>query len=344
MKVVAIAAAIVLTVAVAFIAGVAVATAGQTPLKETQRIKLPADVKGHFDHFGVDVKGNRLFATAEDTHAVLVLDLKTGEVIHRIEGLARPHAVLYREDLHRIYVTDGGEGALKIFDSESYAPVKNIKLLLDADSIAYDEKSKELYIVNGGGDAKQTFSTISIVDTTAGEKLGDMQVDGDTLEAMALEHASALMYVNNRAKNQIEVIDRAKRKIVATWPVTLGKFNVAMALDEANHRLFVGCRSGHIVVFDTRTGKELQALPIAKGVDDATFDAATGRIYASCGEGNGTVSVYKEASADQFESLGDVASGPGGRTSRLVPELGKFFVAVPSQAASASEVVVFQVQ
>jgi hypothetical protein len=72
----------------------------------------------------------------------------------------------------------------------------------------------------------------------------------------------------------VEVIDRNKPEIVESWPVTKSKTNVAMDLDEPNHRLFVACRAGDIVVFDTTTGKELMALPITKGVDDLIYDAA----------------------------------------------------------------------
>lgn len=322
-----------------------VAAAGDSPpLKLVNKFEMPAAVRGHFDHFGVDLRGNRLFSTAEDYKAVLVFDLRTGKLSHTIPGIERPHAVLHREDLNRIYVTDGGAGDLKIYDGDSYSLVKSVKLLLDADSIGYDPATKYLYIDNGGGDAHQTFSMISIVDTTSGEKVGDIKVDGETLEAMALESSSPRMYVNNRAKNQIEVIDRAKRTIIATWPVTMGKVNVAMALDESSHRLFVACRSGQIVVFDTQNGKELQALPIAKGVDDAVFDSASKRIYASCGEGAGSVHVYQEKDPDHFDSLGQVPSGPLGRTSRLVPELHQYFVAVPAHESTPAEVLVYEVQ
>jgi DNA-binding beta-propeller fold protein YncE len=326
------------------VAGLLCAAQDGAPLKVVQKFEMPAAVKGHFDHFGVDLRGNRLFATAEDYKAVLVFDLHTGKLMHTIGGILRPHAILYREDLDRIYVTDGGEGNLKIFDGKSYGLLKSVTLLLDADSIGYDPAAKYLYIDNGGGDAHQTYSMISIVDTTSGKKIADIKVDGDTLEAMSLESSGPRIYVNNRAKNQIEVIDRAKRSIVASWPITLGKVNVAMALDEAAHRLFVACRSGQIVVFDTQTGKELQALAIAKGVDDLAFDSASKRLYASCGDGPGSIHVYREKDADHFDFLGQVASAPLGRTARLVPELNRYFVAVPAHDTTPAEALVYQVQ
>src|SRR6266516_4148342 len=319
-----------------------VAAEGQesAPLRLVRTITLPPDVKGHFDHFEVDLKGGRLFATPESYKAVLVFDFKTGELIRTIGGIGKPHAVLYREDLNRIYVTDGDAGDLKIFDGKSYRLLSSVKLLEDADSIGYDAATKYLYIDNGGGDIHQTYSMLSVVDTTAGKKLADLKIDGETLEAMTLEKSTSRMYVNNRARNQVSVVDREKRELVASWPVTLCKNNVAMALDEASHRLFVACRSGVISVLDTQTGKEVTSFPITKGVDDITYDAATKRVYAAC---DGAVDIYEQSGPDSYKLLANVPTGPMGRTARLVPALKRYFVAVPQHGAENAKVLVFEV-
>jgi len=317
------------------------ARAADAPLKLAQTLTLPADIKGNFDHFGVDLKGNRLFATPEGYKAVLVFDLKTGKPIHTIKGIGKPHAILFREDLDRIYVTDGDAGDVKIFDGKTYALLSSVKLLEDSDSIGYDPKTKYLYIDNGGGDVHQTYSMLSVVDTTAGKKLADIKIDGDTLEAMALESSSPKIYVNNKAKNQVDVIDRDKRSLVASWPVTKCKTNVAMGFDEANHRLFIACRTGQISVIDTQSGKEITALPITKGVDDILYDPASKRIYAAC---DGNVDVYQQSSADDYKLLAQVPSGPMGRTARLVPELKRYFVAVPQHGTDPAKILVFDVQ
>ena len=309
-------------------------------LKLAQTLTLPSDIKGNFDHFGVDLKGNRLFATPEGYKSVLVFDLKSGQPIHTITGIGKPHAVLYREDLNRIYITDGDAGDLKIFDGKNYTLLSSVKLLEDADSIGYDPKTNYLYIDNGGGDVHQTYSMLSVVDTTAGKKLADIKIDGDTLEAMTLESSSPRLYVNNKAKNQVDVIDREKRTIVSSWPVTKCKTNVAMAFDEANHRLFIACRSGQIAVLDTQSGKEITALPITKGVDDVIYDPASKRIYAAC---DGSVDVYQQSSPDQYNLLVQVPTAPMGRTARLVPELKRYFVAVPQRGTDPAKILVFDV-
>src|SRR5487761_558587 len=327
-----------------FVLSLVGATKAADPLKLVAKYKMPADIKGRFDHLGVDLRGNRLFLAAETAHEVLVFNLRTGQYIRAITGIGSPHAMFCREDLDRIYITDGGAGELKIYNGKSYHLLESVKLKVDSDSIGYDPATHDLYIDDGGGDAHETFSMFSVVNTTTGEKVADTQIDGDTLEAMALEKSSPRIYVNNRAKNEISVIDRKTHKLIASWPVTMGKFNVAMALDEASHRLFVGCRGGQIVVFDTRTGKELQALSIPKGIDDLVLDSAHKRIYAACGSDKGAVAVYEEVDPDHYKSLGEVPSAPGGKNEVLVPQLGRLYITIPPQAAMPGQVYVYQVQ
>ncbi len=304
---------------------------------------MPSSVQGKFDHLGIDLRGRRLFAAAESAHQVLIFDLGTGRFLHAIQGIEIPHAILVREDLNRIYITDGGAGALKIYDGKTYKLLKSVYLKVDADSIGYDPATHFLYIDNGGGDAHESFSMLSVVDTTKGEKVADIKIDGETLEAMALEKSSGKMYVNNAAKNQVAVVDRKTRTLLKSWPVTLGKRNVSIALDEANHRLFVACRSGAIVVFDTRTGKELQSLDIGKGVDDLAFDPASKRLYAPCGA-DGLIYVYRQQDPDHYRLLGKVSSGPGGKNGLLSQKSRRYFVLVPPQGSTAGAIAEYNVQ
>jgi len=314
------------------------------PLKLAAKYKMPDAVKGHFDHLGVDVRGSRLFLAAETEHEVLVFDLHTGEYLRAIPDIQIPHAIFVREDSNRIFVTDGGAGEVKIFDGRNYKLIGEVKLKVDSDSIGYDPATHDLYVDNGGGHAHESFSTLSVVDTTRNEKVADIQIDGDTLEAMALAKSSPLMYVNNPAKNLIDVVNRETRKVETTWPVTACKRNVALALDESAHRLFTACRSGAIDVLDTQSGRELQWLPIPQGVDDLVFDPASKRLYAACFGDGGAVAVYHEEDADDYASLGEIASGLGGKNEVLVPQLQKLFVTIPPWQTQPGEVLAYDVQ
>jgi DNA-binding beta-propeller fold protein YncE len=323
--------------------GVAAAQAAE-PLKLVAKYQMPEDVQGRFDHLALDLRNHRLFVTAETAHQVLVFDLRDGKFLRAITGIEIPHAVYVRADLDRIYVTDGGAGELKIFDGRTYKLLGAAKLKVDADSIGYDPSTHFLYIDNGGGDAHEPFSMLSVVDTTSGKKVADIKIEGETLEAMALARSSSRLYVNNARSDKVNVVDRKTRAILATWPVTMGKRNVAMALDEPAHRLFVACRSGALVVFDTETGKELQSLPIAEGVDDLIFDSASKRLYAACGSGEGTIAVYHEDDPDHYRSLGQIPSGPHGKNIVLAPGLGKLLITIPPQGTTPGEVYVYSVK
>src|SRR3981081_1461356 len=125
------------------------------PLTLVQTFKLPADIKGRFDHFGIDLKNHRLFATPEDYHALLVLDYRSGKILQTVHGIEKPHAVAYREDIDRIYVTDGEAGVVRVIDGKSYKIIKSVPVQLDADAMSYDPTTKLLYVVSGGKDEKK---------------------------------------------------------------------------------------------------------------------------------------------------------------------------------------------
>ena len=327
------------------LAGVLAPLSAVAQLKLVQHAEIPGNYTGKFDHFAVDLKHGRLYATPESAQALEVFDLKTDKFIQTIPGLGEPHSIVYREDLNKLYVVDGGreggEGSLRIIDGSSYKIEKTVSLLTDADNAGYDAQTHHVYVTNGGKDAKLDYVMITEIDSDTGDKIGEIKVGGDTLEAMALEVGSRRMYINNSATNSVEVIDRDQRKIVETWPVTLAKMNVAMALDEANHRLFLGCRDGHIDVINTETGKEQQTLPITKGkTDDMVFDLAAKRIYVATA---GAVDTYAQVDADHYKLLQTVKTSTGAKTARLVPEINRYFVAAPKDGDRRAEILVYEV-
>ena len=162
------------------------------------------------------------------------------------------------------------------------------------------------------------------------------------MEEMRLEKSSARLFVVNREKNRIEVIDPKKRTILTSWPLTLGKLPVGLAIDESAHRLFVGCRSEVIVVLDAASGKEITSVPISKGIDGMVFDPATKRIYSEAN--TGAIDVYEEVDADHYRSLGTTPIGSPAKPGLLVPELNRYFVAVPQHDNVDAAILEYKVQ
>jgi DNA-binding beta-propeller fold protein YncE len=326
--------------------GASVALA-QQPLALVQSIKMAEVPAGPYaDHMALDLKGQRLFTTPQANKAVDVLDLNAGKVLYTITGFGNPHAILYRADRNRLFVTDGGIGALKIFDATTYREIKSIKLELDADGIGYDEETGYLYVSNGGDSAGKEYSLISIIDTTHEEKIGDIRIDAPGLEAMVVDHASGRLYIDLPEQDSIAVVDLNRREVVANWPLTKGKGNMALALDAGHKLLYVGCRDtdvrGSILVVDTVTGKELDRLPIGGWVDSLFYDPARGRIYASAGVGE--VFTYERQSNRSFKGLEPVDTAVMAKTAFYSPELDRLFVAVPHLGETMSKVLVFKPQ
>jgi DNA-binding beta-propeller fold protein YncE len=289
----------------------------KAPLKLVQTVSVPGLAR-KWDHFGVDLKGNRLFVTSEDEPAIEIFDLKTNKHLRSLTEFKEPHNVLPLPELNKIYVVDGEASEIKVLDYESYKLIGHIPLSIDADPIAYDPATKYLYVVNGGREAKTPYCLVSVVDTANDKKLADMKLESNRLESMALEKSGRRLFVNMTGANLIGVVDRDKRAVVQTWPITAAKDNVPMQYDETTHRLFVVTRKpSKLVVVNTDTGKEVTSLDVADYVDDLAYDAAHHRLYVPAGGGDGAISVVEQRGADDYKVVATIPTKPGAKTAPL---------------------------
>jgi DNA-binding beta-propeller fold protein YncE len=303
---------------------------------------LPGLKDGDFDHFAVDLDGHRLFLTAEENAKLVVIDATSNKVIHTIENVQAPHAILFRSDLKKLFVVEGDASAVKVYDSDSFQPAGEIKVAIDADSIAYDPATHYMYVVNGGREAHTPYSLISVIDTNSSKKLRDIKINSNHVEAIVLEKSGPRMFMNIPGQNTIGVMDRSKAALTATWPLPEGaKLNVAMALDEANHRLFVVTRTpGKLIVLDSDSGKLVSSAPAVGMVDDMSYDAKQKRIYVA---GDQFVDIFTQSDADHYALLGRVPGSFRAKTAILVPEWNRYYLAVPHHENHDAEVRVFEV-
>ncbi len=318
----------------------------QAPLTQIGTLVMPEVPPGpYIDHLTVDLAGHRLFTTPQANKAVDAIDLTSGKVIKVISGFGNPHSVFYREDTAQLFVTDGGVGALKVFDGKDYHLIKQIPLLKDADGLAYDPKTKYLYVSNGGEGAEKRYSLITIVDTSSLEVKGEIRLDADKLEATLIDPNAPIMYADLPGKNELAVIDLQTKRVVKSWPVAPGRSNMALAYDPATHRLFIGCRNtdvrGSVIVMDSTTGKVLQSLPIGGWVDQIEYDFKRKRLYASCGTGQ--VFTFGRTAQGSYRPLPSTDTAVLAKTALLVPAIDLLFVSAPHLGESDARVLVFRV-
>jgi DNA-binding beta-propeller fold protein YncE len=175
-----------------------------------------------------------------------------------------------------------------------------------------------------------------------GKKTGNIVIDAHP-ESFQLEKAGTRLFVNVPDKREVEVIDVVKRTVLARWPVTSAQNNFPMALDEADHRLFVVCRNpANMVVLDTLSGKVVETLVAVGDCDDVFYDSVRKRIYAIGGEG--AVSVFQQQAVDRYRELAKITTSKGARTGLFSPDLRRLFVAARRDGSRPAEIRIYEVQ
>jgi hypothetical protein len=309
------------------------------PLVLTGAIPLP-NVLGRIDHFGFD-RENRLFLSAIGNNTEEIIDLGAQKVVHTIVDVPAPQGVVYSPETNRLFVASA-KGKLYIYDGTSFDQLRAEDFGGDVDNLRYTAADKRVYV--GYGDDET--AAIAMVDAATNRRLAGEFKLGAHPESFQVEESGPNIYVNLPDLKQIAVVNR-KTGAVSRWSLTL-EANFPMALDEANHRLFVATRGpARMAVFDTSAGHLLAALPCAQDADDLFYDAQRRRIYVSGGEG--FISVIKQRDADHYEPLAKVPTAVGARTSGYFGKLGKkafdrLYVAVPARTERGAEVLIYTVQ
>jgi len=310
------------------------ANAEEKVFKLKQTIPLPG-VEGRIDHLALDASGERLFVCALGNNSVEVLDLRRGERIHSITGLGAPQGIVYIPDLGRLFVANDKGGIFKIYDAKSFQTVGELNFKDDADNVRYDDATKKIYVGFGSGG-------IAVVNAPDGKQIGSIKLSAHP-EAFELEKQGKRIFINVPNSRDVAVIDRDKGEVIATWKTDLAFGNFPMALDETNHRLFLGCRMpSKLIVLNTDSGDVVTKIDISGDPDDVFYDSKRHRIYATCGAGK--IDIIEQTGADAYRALAKIDTADGARTGLFVPERDTVFVAVPHRGSQQAEIRAYRVE
>jgi DNA-binding beta-propeller fold protein YncE len=292
------------------------------PLERVQTIALKGPVGG-LDHLAIDSRRGRLFVANTSNNSLDVVDLKAGTLLKQVPGQGRIRGIAYAPDLDRVFVGNGTGGVFNAFDGQDYGLLKGLPLGDDADNVRYNPATRRIYVVHADEE-------LAVIEADGYSTRSPIPLPKD-VGGFQLEWRRPRMYVNSKSAGQVIVIDLENDKIIDRYPVAPAGMNAALAIDEPNRRLFVGCRRDpSLVVMDSDTGKVMARLPIPGDVDDLYFDAKRRRVYVSCGEG--AIAVIRRNDADRYEALVALPTVTGARTSLFDAETGRLFLAVPRRA------------
>ena len=305
--------------------------ADSSPLVLEAKIAL-GNVSGRIDHLSIDLGRQRLFVAELGNNSVGVVDLKERKLVRRIAGFKEPQGVGYVASTDTLYVSNAGDGSVRLFQGTDLSPTGHIDLGDDADNIRIDARTNKVFIGYGKG-------AIAIIDPVKRAKISDVRLDAHP-EGFQLDASGTKIFVNVPSARQIAVVDLLLGKVAKTLPMIDARANFPMAVDHERERILSVFRNpAKLIAFGVRDGTVLASITICGDADDVFVDPKRHRVYVSCGEG--FIDVF-ETTAAGYSRIGHVSTASGTRTSLWVPELDRLFVAVRATGAEPPAIWVFR--
>jgi hypothetical protein len=314
-------------------------TEGEQPLVLTEAIPLE-NAKGRFDHLAMG--GGKLFVAALGSNAVEVINIGGRVLDHTITGVPNAQGIAFSPETNKVFVASG-QGKVYIFGGKSYEQIATVDFPGGADNMRYDATTKRVYI--GCGDDDKT-GAIAMIDATTNQRLDEEYKLGGEPESFQLEKSGPNIYVNVPDLKQVVVVNR-ETKAITHWSLEGMESNFPMALDEADHRLFLGMHvPPRLAVLDTNSGRTIAVLPSVQDTDDLYFDAVRKRVYMPGGQG--FIYVFQMTDPDHYKLLAKIPTAIGARTAGYYGKQGKgfdrFYLAVPARGSQSAEVRIYAVQ
>jgi DNA-binding beta-propeller fold protein YncE len=301
------------------------------PLSFEVKITL-GDVRGRIDHMAIDLARNRLFVAELGNDTVGVVDLSSGQVIHRIRELHEPQGVGYEPSADALYVANGGDGSVRMYQAGDFKETGRIALGDDADNVRVDPAANRVLVGFGGG-------AIAAIDAVKKSKSAAFAVPAHP-EGFQLDRKTNRIFVNVPRSRAVVVLDAATGRQTATWPMTNAGGNFAMAFDDDAQRVLVAFRApARLGAFSAVDGRNMANVDLCGDADDVFVDSKRHRAYVSCGQGFIDVFDIQDA---RYSRSARIPTVPGARTSYFEPSSDRLFVAARATSSEPAAIWVFR--
>jgi DNA-binding beta-propeller fold protein YncE len=258
---------------------------------------------GGWDYLAADSHNRRLYVSHGTE--VDVLNLDSGKLVGKIPDTNGVHGIAVADGLSRGFVSDGRANQVTIFDLKTLATVSTVKTGVNPDAIVYDPYTRRVFTFNGRS------KDMTAIDAVTGRAIRTVPLDGKP--EFAVSDGQGNLYDNLEDKSELIRIDPKSLEIRDRWSLAPCESPSGLAIDVPNHRLFSVCENAMMMVMDATSGKQITHVATGAGTDAAGFDPAKKLVFASNGR-DGTLTVIREKSPDEFSFVENVRTERGART------------------------------
>jgi len=286
---------------------------------------------GGWDYLTMDSAKKRLFISRATR--VDVVSVESGKLIGSIPGTEGVHGIALAPALNRGFTSNGRANSVTVFDLDTLKVIQEVKVPgRNPDAILYEPTGKHVFTFNGAS------KDVTVLDASSLAVIATIPVP-DKPE-FAAQDGGGQIFVNIESDpGQMVVIDAQKLTVKSTWPLPGCNSPSGLAIDSAHRRLFSVCDGKVMAVTDAVSGKQAALVPIGEHPDAAAFDMKRGLVFSSNGEG--TLSVVHEDSADGYTVVQTVPTQRGARTMALDQATGKVYLVTadfgPAPPATAEQ-------
>jgi DNA-binding beta-propeller fold protein YncE len=276
--------------------------------------RIPIGGEGGWDYLYAD-SANRQLYVSHGTE-VQVVDLDSGKPTAKIMGMKRIHGIAVADNLNRGFISDGGDDAVVIFHLKTNSVLQKVKAGGNPDGIVYDPASKRVFAFNGRS------KDVTAIDAATGKVVGTTDLEGKP--EFPVSDGKGNVYANIEDKSEIVQLDPSTLKITKRWSLAPCEEPSGLAMDVITRRLFSVCSNKKMVIVDADSGKVVATVAIGEGPDAAAYDPESKLVFSSNGEG--TLTVVKQDSADKYTVVADVPTEKSARTMALDAKTHKLYL------------------
>jgi YVTN family beta-propeller protein len=261
---------------------------------------------GGWDCLTVDDSTGRLFVSHGTI--VQVVDTKTGKLVGTIPNTIGVHGIALAQEFNKGFISNGKDSSVTIFNLKTLEFITKVPVTgRNPDAIMCDNFSHLVFVFNG------KTSNATVIDMKTNKVIATIALDGKP--EFPASDGKGTIYVNIEDKSLVDVINTKTLKVEKKWPIAPGEEPSGMAIDNENHRLFIGCSKNIMVIADAQSGEIITTEQIGDHCDGIAFDPVNKRAYSS--NGDGTLTVVEEKTQDTFEVIENIITQKGAKTIAL---------------------------